>query len=237
LEFAHLKAVSFDAGGTLIKPWPSVGHVYSAVAAEAGYPGISAEKLNEAFARAWRAKEGFDYSRSAWFALVEEVFATGPRPEGPGARPEGPKLFDSLYQRFTQGAAWHVYEDVRPTLQTLRERGYRLAVISNWDDRLKPLLADLRLSDYFETIVLSVDVGATKPWPKIFDQTLKLLNVSASELLHVGDSLEEDLVGPQQCGIAALLLDRKRKTSGSLPLLTDLLSLLPRARIGRSQAG
>ena len=216
----------------MIEPWPSVGHVYSAVAAEAGYPGISSEKLNEAFARAWKTKESFDYSRSAWFALVEEVFATGARPKG-----LSPKLFDSLYQRFTQGAVWHVYDDVRPTLQTLRERGYKLAVISNWDDRLKPLLADLQLSDYFETIVLSIDVGATKPSPKIFEQTLKLLNVSASELFHVGDSLEEDLVGPQQCGIAALLLDRQRKASGSLPLLTDLLSLLPCAGIGGSDAG
>jgi len=223
LEFAQIKAVTFDAGGTLIEPWPSVGQVYATVAAESGHPGFSAEKLNDAFAKAWKEKQSFDYSRSSWFTLVEEVFTTGA-----GAKPPlSAKLFDSLYERFTRASVWHVYDDVHPTLQALRARGYRLGVICNWDDRLKALLSDLQLSNYFETVLLSVDVGANKPSPPIFEQTLKLLNVSASELLHVGDSMEEDVIGPKECGIAALLLDRKRKVTGSLSSLTGLLSLVP----------
>jgi len=222
VEFAQIKAVTFDVGGTLIEPWPSVGHVYSAVAAELGYSGLSAEKLNEAFVRAWKLKQNFDYSLRAWFALVEEVFVPQLSP------PLSQKLFESLYQRFTDRAVWRVYDDVRPTLKRLRQRGYRLAVISNWDERLKPLLIDLQLSDYFETIVVSVDVGATKPSPKIFDHTLAVLNLPATAVLHVGDSVDEDIVGPQQCGISALLLDRTGKSTNSLSSLKDLLSRSPR---------
>lgn len=225
MEFEQIKAVTFDAGGTLIEPSPSVGHVYSAVAAKLGYAEISPEQLNEAFAKAWKLKQRFDYSLSAWFALVQEVFAT----QLPA--PLSPKLFDALYERFKQAAVWRVYDDVQTTLKALRQRGYRLGVISNWDDRLKQLLCDLKLSHYFEAIVLSVDVGATKPSPKIFSHALDLLKLPASAILHIGDSMDEDLTGPQQCGISALLLDRQRKTGGSISSLTDILSLLGSANL------
>ena len=177
MEFANIKAVTFDAGGTLIEPWPSVGHVYSAVAAELGYGAVSPEGLNQSFAKAWKIKQSFDYSRSAWFTLVEQVFAAVPcEPDVPDAprsdasrshpprsyAPLSQKLFETLYERFTHTAVWRVYDDVQPTLRALRHRGYRLGVISNWDGRLKNLLSDLQLSDYFEAIVLSVDVGASR---------------------------------------------------------------------------
>ena len=220
VELARIKAVTFDAGGTLMQPWPSVGHVYSAVAAELGYGSVSPEELNEAFAMAWNLKQQFDYSLSAWFGLVEEVFGKHL------SSPLSQKLFDSLYERFRAGAAWRVYDDVRPTLEALHQRGYRMAVISNWDHRLKPLLADLQLSEYFEAIVLSVDVGATKPAAKVFEHTLSLLKLPPPAVLYIGDSLEEDLIGPRQCGMAALLLDRQRKTEERLSSLTDLLPLL-----------
>ena len=203
-----------------MQPWPSVGHVYSAVAAELGYGSVSPEELNEAFARAWKLKQQFDYSLSAWFGLVKEVFGKHL------SSPLSQKLFDSLYERFSAGAAWCVYDDVRPTLQALRQRGYRLAVISNWDHRLKPLLADLQLTEYFEAIVLSVDVGATKPAAKIFEHTLSLLKLPPPAVLYIGDSMEEDVIGPRECGMAALLLDRDRKTDECLSSLTNLLSLL-----------
>ena len=203
-----------------MQPWPSVGHVYSAVADELGYGTVSPKELNEAFAMAWNLKQQFDYSLSAWFGLVEEVFGKHL------SSPLSQKLFDSLYERFSAGAAWRVYDDVRPTLQALRQRGYRMAVISNWDHRLKPLLADLQLTDYFEAIVLSVDVGATKPAGKIFEHTLSLLKLPPPAVLYIGDSMEEDVIGPRECGMAALLLDRDRKTDECLSSLTNLLSLL-----------
>src|ERR1041385_8799653 len=70
----RLKAVSFDVGGTLIDPWPSVGHVYAAVAAESGLPAYDPAVLTAQFVAAWRAKATFDSSRAAWASLVVSTF-------------------------------------------------------------------------------------------------------------------------------------------------------------------
>src|SRR5437773_3154259 len=77
-----LRAVTFDVGGTLIEPWPSVGEVYAAVAAPFGLAGVAPEALNRQFAQAWTAREHFDYSRHAWQELVRQTFA-GLAPEPP----------------------------------------------------------------------------------------------------------------------------------------------------------
>ena len=220
MQAAKIKAVTFDAGGTLIEPWPSVGEVYAAVASEFGHTQLSAAALNRQFATAWKRKEAFDYSISGWKSLVEAAFGKSV----PAARMS--ELFDAIYQRFAEAGAWRVYDDVRDTLRTLQERGYRLGVISNWDERLRSLLLKLDLSHYFEAIVLSVDVGATKPAAEIFQRTLTMLDLPAASVLHVGDSFEEDVVGARQCGMRALLLDRRKTTAESVPTLARLFSQL-----------
>ena len=64
-----IRAVTFDVGGTLIQPWPSVGHVYAEVAALHGYRALDAEQLNRRFAAAWRQRTNFAYARADWAAL------------------------------------------------------------------------------------------------------------------------------------------------------------------------
>src|SRR5882762_4186463 len=71
---APIQAVTFDVGGTLIEPWPSVGHAYAEVAARNGLPGLSPAVLNRRFARAWRALRNFNHRRSEWSTLVDETF-------------------------------------------------------------------------------------------------------------------------------------------------------------------
>src|SRR5258706_15545812 len=93
---SHIHAVTFDVGGTLIEPWPSVGHVYAEVAHDYGLNRPDPEVLNQQFALAWKAKEGFDHSRGAWLGLVEKTFA------GFLNAPLDPKFFEELYRRFAQ---------------------------------------------------------------------------------------------------------------------------------------
>jgi len=226
VDLAQIKAITFDAGGTLLEPWPSVGAIYGVVAREFGVADISEEALNEAFGQAWKSKRNFDYSLRAWRSLVEEVFAPL------GEKSLAPGFFEALYQRFAEKEVWLVYEDVIPALQRLRESGYRLGVISNWDDRLRPLLSALQLSPYFESIILSVDAGYTKPSPEIFGRALRQFALPARAVLHVGDNLEEDMAGAQGCGMAALLLDRRARAGESIALLTDLAARL-RAALSR----
>ena len=220
MDFRQIKAVTFDAGGTLIEPWPSVGDIYAKVAAELGFSSASPGILNRQFAAAWKQKQNFDYSLDAWRKLVEESFA-----DILAVRSE---LFAALYQRFAQPDAWRIYNDVEATLKELHRRGYRLAVISNWDERLVPLLEGLGLSRYLDAVILSVNVGATKPSPRIFQHATAKLHLPPQSVLHVGDSLEEDARGAGAAGMCALLLDRQHasEATGSIYSLSILLELL-----------
>jgi len=219
-RFTDIQAVSFDVGGTLILPWPSVGHIYGEVAAKHGYPDFKSDLLDRQFAAAWRAKKDFDHSRHAWLELVQKTFA------GLVAARAVEEFFDDLYHRFASPQAWRVFDDVRPTLEALRRNELKLAIISNWDERLRPLLAQLQLTSYFDEIVISVEAGFAKPSPVIFQRAASALRMPARSILHVGDSLAEDVIGAQSAGLQGLLIDRKG-TSGavdSIPTLSDLLS-------------
>ena len=133
-----------------------------------------------------------------------------------------------MYRRFGEPDTWHVHKDVFPTLQQLRATGRRLAVISNWDERLRPLLNRLGLAHFFEQIIVSIDAGYTKPAPQIFRQALEVLGLEPNEILHVGDSENEDVAGPQALGIPALLLSRGSREHGNgrvIGALTELTSL------------
>ena len=195
---ARIKAVSFDVGGTLIEPGPSVGHVYAEVAARHGLKNLSPEQLNARFKAAWRARQNFRHSRNEWDELVTEVFG--------GSTPPG--FFAELYERFAEPDAWHIYDDVIPTLDLLAAHKIRLAIISNWDERLRPLLHKLKLERYFESFSVSLEIGFPKPAPAIFEHAARELNLPASSILHVGDSPEMDVTGAIAAGFQAVQICR-----------------------------
>jgi putative hydrolase of the HAD superfamily len=214
-----IRAVSFDVGGTLIEPWPSVGHVYAEVAAEFGFRGISPEELTARFFQAWREKGSFDYSRVHWSALVDCTF------EGLLPRPAPAGFFPALYERFSSPEVWRLYDDALPVLSELAQRRLKLAVISNWDERLRPLLENLKISRFFDVTIVSHDAGFQKPAPEIFSAALEALQLAPFEVLHIGDSVVEDFQGAISAGMKGLLLRRGKKPTGlhEIGSLVDLL--------------
>lgn len=223
----EIRAVTFDVGGTLIEPWPSVGHVYAAVAARHGVTGLSPEALTRRFGAAWQARKDFAYTRAEWADLVDHTFA------GLCERPPSESFFDDLYQRFDQPDAWKMCEDVIPTLDALAHRGLKLGVISNWDDRLRPLLGRLGLLSRFETVVISCEVGWRKPAAEIFHRAARALALGPGCLLHVGDSFVADVQGARRAGLRALHL-RRGAGAGKGGGIRSLDELLPRLRSGRA---
>ncbi len=216
----EVRAVTFDVGGTLIEPWPSVGGVYADVAGRLGTSALDAGVLDARFQSAWRTAhqgDGFDYSRRAWMDLVRATFS------GLTGRAADPDLFEALWQRFTEPDAWRVFPDVEPCLEALAARGLRVAVVSNWDERLRPLLGRFGLADRFEFVVASAEIGAHKPSRRIFAHAADRLGLPPSALVHVGDSRREDLDGARSAGWQALLIDR-RAASGPdrMAALTEL---------------
>lgn len=197
-----ITAVTFDVGGTLIEPWPSVGHVYAEVAAHWGLAGVAPEALNRGFAAAWLARKPFDHSRAAWQRLVNQTFAAA------GAARPSDACFGAIYERFAKASAWRVFDDAPPALEALVARGFRLGIVSNWDERLRPLLARLGLAKYFRASIISCEAGRVKPDSEIFLRAAAELGCEPAALVHVGDSVQEDAEGARAAGMRAVLIDR-----------------------------
>ena len=215
-DWSKIRAVTFDVGGTLIEPWPSVGSVYSQIAKRHGID-VSAEQLDAQFVAAWKARSNFGYSISDWSDLVNQTFA------GLSPNPPSPELFSDLYQYFATATPWKIFDDTVPCLEGLRRRGVKLGIISNWDNRLRPLLRALGLEQYFEVIVVSGEAGYHKPDAKIFELATKELGIPAASILHVGDSSSEDFSGAQNAGMQSVLVrSSKLAAKDSIPSLAAL---------------
>ena len=145
-----------------------------------------------------------------------------------GGVPRFDAYFDRLYGHYASAPAWRVYPEVPGVLAALRERRIVLAVVSNFDSRLPPLLDALGLAPFFEAVVCSGAAGAAKPDRAIFAHALAALGVEASEALHVGDSREADYDGARAAGIEALLVERgtTAQRAGTIPDLRGILDRL-----------
>jgi putative hydrolase of the HAD superfamily len=100
------------------------------------------------------------------------------------------------------------YPDARPAIEALRDEGLRLACVSNWDCSLGEVLEQCGLAAHLERVVSSAEAGARKPDPAIFAAALEGTGLDAGEVVHVGDTAEEDVAGARAAGIRSLLIDR-----------------------------
>src|SRR5262249_41921902 len=132
---AAVRLITFDVGGTLIHADPSVGAVYAEVLTRRGFP-CDAGHAEGAVEGTWdtlaarrrppggRLGRGAQSERGFWRELLEEMVCR----LGGDQVPEGAS--DELFERFARAEAWKPYEDVVPTLETLRREGISLAVVS-----------------------------------------------------------------------------------------------------------
>jgi len=98
---------------------------------------------------------------------------------------------------------------VEEPLRRWRARGIRLAVVSNFDQRLIGLLEALGLAELLETVVVSSAVGAAKPDPLPFQRALQQLQLPPEAVWHIGDS-PEDEAGARAAGLRCLLIRRPK---------------------------
>lgn len=208
-----LQALFFDAAGTLIRPAEPVGTTYARLAARHGLQ-AGPDALMQAFRAAWKAttaprhpqgQASNDDDRGWWQHLVSDVFARvmgAPLPAGTVN-----DLFGTLYEHYAQPQAWVVFDDVMPALNEL-VRDYRLLVLSNFDRRLRSILAGHDLLRFFEHVIISSEVGAAKPHARMFQAALAAAGSVPEHCLHIGDELKCDVEGAQSLGIQAFLVER-----------------------------
>lgn len=200
-----LRVIFFDVAGTLIQPAVPVGQTYAEFASRHGLH-TDAESVMQAFRAAWKASpprlhpEGQgapDDDRGWWKELVADVFARALH--SPLDEPTLEPLFDALYAFYAQPEAWRVYEDVLPALADLAQ-DHRLLVLSNFDRRLHSILGGHGLTSFFDRFILSSEVGASKPHPRMFHAALAAAGCCPEECLHVGDDLKCDQTGAELAG-------------------------------------
>lgn len=112
--------------------------------------------------------------------------------------------------------SWMLHEDVAGCLEALRD--IRLGIITNGDhDAQTAKVAALGISDRFEHVVASGELGVAKPDPAIFRAACERFGVASSDAWYVGDRLETDAVGAQAVGMRGVWIDRdSRATSAEL---------------------
>jgi HAD superfamily hydrolase (TIGR01549 family) len=101
-----------------------------------------------------------------------------------------------------------LFDDVRPTLAALRGR-YRLGLLSNGNTYPERI----GLEAAFDFVVFAQEHGVEKPDPRIFSIAMERAGCGEHELLHVGDSLEEDVAGAKERGAWSAWLNRQRKSN------------------------
>jgi putative hydrolase of the HAD superfamily len=209
-----IRALLFDAAGTLIEPAEPVAGVYARHAAAAGLR-LEAAAIGEAFRQAfsssgdpaWQDHPEGDAAERAWWRRVVGLTLSGAAGQ---SLPENllHDCFEPLFAHYAEAAAWRVFPEVAEVLARAGREGFRVAVVSNFDRRLHRILEGLDLS--FEFVLTSADARARKPAPSIFRQALGRLGLPAGQVLHVGDSPSADGEGARAAGIEAFLLDRPR---------------------------
>lgn len=234
-----IKVVFFDAAGTLFHVRGSVGEIYLRYAEKYGVqqsPELIAA-ANKAFKQAFRQAPPPVFAvetpaklkqceRLWWFDIVHAVFYRIGMFEG------FDDYFDEVYRAFAGTEHWVLYPDTYATLETLRNKGLEVGVISNFDTRLFEILRGLGIAPLIDTVTLSSLAGAAKPAPQIFHRALEEHVVDPQECVHVGDSVEEDFAGARQAQLHAVLLDRLNEnpdsSTVSIRRLDDLHELIGR---------
>jgi putative hydrolase of the HAD superfamily len=207
-----IKAIFFDLYGTLAGFSPSRFDIQSRAAADFGI-----KLTEEGVLRGYAAADAF---------MAEQNLSEPLRTLGS----DGKREFFAEYERRvlrgsgvevdveTAAAVWRrvreipyemtIYADVEPVLTALRQSGLTLGVISNMNRTGEALAEDLGLTDLVDFVVTSLEVGAEKPNPAIFNAALARARVESDEAVHVGDQLTSDIEGARGIGIHPVFIDR-----------------------------
>ena len=228
----YVKAIFFDAAGTLFTVNGSVGAIYADLAREYGKD-VSVADLETGFRHSFAAAPPMAFPGASleqtstlekqwWRNLVHQVFTSL------GSFPRFDDYFEALFQFFARSEAWVLYAETLATLEQLKGRGFTVGVISNFDSRLFGLLDGLGVSPFVDTVVISTQAGAAKPAREIFAQALARVSVSAENAIHIGDSYEADIVGAQAAGLTPLFIDRNGKhvTADGYVAIESLIDVL-----------
>lgn len=200
----RVRAVLFDWGGTLT-PWHAIDiaaqwHGFATEVTDSEHAATDlAHRILAAEDRAWQQARTDHLSARVEDLLAELGYGAG-HPAYPRAR--------SAYDRFWEP---HTLTDrhVRPLWEWLRDRGIRVGVLSNtiWSREHHRAIFDRDgVLDLIDGDVYSSEIPWTKPHPEAFRAAADAVDTYPEDCVYVGDRLFEDVHGPQQVGMRAVLV-------------------------------
>ncbi len=203
---SDLKAVFFDAGGTLVHVdydrvrsalRNAVGRAPSREALErAEYEGRAA--VEAAMAADPALRDGRRWQVHFFGSLASLGFSPG----------ELQRAAPAIRAEHERANLWTVVQPgTAAALRALHEAGLTVGCISNSDGSVAALLGRVGLADQLDFVVDSGVVGVEKPDPAIFALALERAGAAAAQAVHVGDVFAIDVVGARRAGIEAVLLD------------------------------
>jgi len=210
-----LKAVFFDAAGTLFRVRGTVGEIYWRLGQPYGLqatPKAIEQAFQEQFANAPalafpnRTPEEIQVlERRWWEKLMRLVF------QEIGMFPRFNDYFNEVYGAFTGTEGWELYPETLDVLGRLKAEGRHIGIISNFDSRIQEVCRTLGISPYLDSITISSQTGWVKPSPEIFSQALKSHGLDSGEAVHVGDEVGDDVQGALAAGLWPVFLDRSNR--------------------------
>jgi putative hydrolase of the HAD superfamily len=220
-----IRAVVFDAVGTVLFPDPAAADVYAETARRFGLD-VSPTDLTTRFLPALAAEDGIDRAagwvtsevreRIRWQRIVTTVL--------PGA---SPACFDHLFAHFADPAAWRVADGAEAVFDALAARGLKLGLASNYDARLRAVLAGRpELRPLAGRVVVSAEVGVRKPGRAFFHAVEDAVGEPPGRIAFVGDDRANDFDGAVAAGMYAVLFDPADRHPAVAPRVRALAELL-----------
>ena len=211
--------VLFDFGGTLLDYTPCIRLVFSRVAKILGAE-VSPDDP--------RIQEGIRQQQTAFVALgVPEAKLTRDHMHSLnrhildamgldyGHVPKD-RLMKTISEEFDRsfelGENFQLYPSTKETLERLHSTGLKIALLSNCPAWLgtarRNVMKRLGILKYFNAIILSGEVGVSKPKREVFEITLKEIGIeNPGQVIHVGDSPFSDVQGARNAGLIPVLFD------------------------------
>jgi REG-2-like HAD superfamily hydrolase len=230
------RGVFFDAGETLVHPEPSFPELFAEIVTREGFPRRPVDisegltMVSDEFVRAAVEEELWttspDRSRRFWLGVYDRFLEVLDIPSTNG-------LSHTLYREFSNVENYEAFDDVVPTLRRLRDAGYLLGVVSNFEPWLESLLDRLGLTELLPVRIVSGLEGVEKPDPAIFRLALDRSGLRPDEVAYVGDIPDFDIEPSEALGMRGILIDRRGRhpdhAGDRIAALTELPALLEAA--------
>ncbi len=139
------------------------------------------------------------------------------------------KIYLEIVNTFNDPISWTIDESFYTLYEIASRKNVGFGIISNWDLRLRNLLKNLHLFEYFKNVIISSEFGYEKPSEKIFREAMRQANLQADELIYTGDKPEFDYYPPQKLGWAPYLISTEQtnefQTVKNLGELANIIQL------------